>query len=167
MPRSDFGYTGRIQVVGGVFSQQPFLGQVRASGAVQSRVGQEPAPPAPEKKEPGKMPFEERPGRRLAWGRLKKLEAKELSDYLAGISDRMRAAGIPQGIVREIKDRLDSFVTTAPPEAEIEITEEQVRELENAILVLEEAEVEKPSGIPTGLIVAGTVVVGVLLLSSL
>ena len=158
------GRLNPVPVVGGVFSRQPFLGQQQTAPTQQTTVPTQQPPvttPPPETR-----PKEGKPGRRLAWGRLKKLEAQELAQYLSEISDRMKKVGIPPGIVDQIKDKLGSFVATAPPTAEVEVTDEQAQQLEAAILSLETAEAQQPSGVSTALVVAG-VGLGLLILFSL
>jgi hypothetical protein len=98
---------------------------------------------------------------------MKKLEANELSTYLTEIADRMRKAGIPLGIVAQIKDKLDTFVATAPPAGEVEISEVEAQALNEAILELETVEQQSGSGIKTStvLVVAGVGLLAALLLS--
>lgn len=183
MPQAEMRAQGRIPVVGGVFARQPFLGalpQLSRSSSQPTQLQPTAQPQAfrPQMAQPqrgsatpvdggGKPPDGDKPGRRLAWGRMKKLEAHELSVYLTEIADRMRKAGIPPGIVTQIKDKLDTFVTTAPPAGEVEISEAEAQALNEAILDLETTEQQSGSGIKTStvLVVAGLGLVAALLLS--
>lgn len=98
---------------------------------------------------------------------MKKLEAQELSAYLAEIVDRMRKSGIPAGIVAQIKDKLDTFVKTAPVAGEVEISEVETQALNEAILELETVEQQTGPGIATStvLVVAGVGLLAALLFS--
>src|SRR4029079_4764469 len=80
------------------------------------------------------------PAMRLAWGRLKKKDAAELAQALAEVISRMRAKGIPPGMVAQIQARLSNFAATAPETADVEITEHEVQRMEAEILALEEVE---------------------------
>lgn len=171
MPKAEMGQApGRIQVVGGVFARQPFLGQLppvqRPSPQVQMAT---PQTDSKQTQRGSAVPVEDggKPGRRLAWGRMKKLEAQELSVYLAEIVDRMKAAGIPAGIVAQIKDKLDTFVKTAPAAGEVEISEVETQALSEAILELETVEQQEGLGIKTStvLVVAGVGLLAAILFS--
>lgn len=169
---ASMGHPGRIQVVGGVFARQPFLGQLPPSSRSSPQVSHpQMAQPKPQPQKGSAAQVqdgtEEKPGRRLAWGRMKKLEAQELSMYLAEIADCMRKAGIPAGILAQIKDKLDTFVKTAPPAGEVEISETETQALNEAIFELEVAEQQAGSGITTStvLVVAGVGLLAAILFS--
>src|SRR4029078_978606 len=53
------------------------------------------------------------PAMRGAWGRLKKKDAAELAQALAEVISRMRAKGIPPGMVAQIQARPGKFAATA------------------------------------------------------
>jgi len=99
------------------------------------------------------------PAMRLAWGKLKKKDAQELATALADVIARMRAKGIPPGMVAQIQARLANFSATAPETADVEITEHEVQRMEAEILSLEEAEAQSaPDGSANWLIAVGAAI---------
>jgi hypothetical protein len=79
--------------------------------------------------------------RRRAWGKFRKLDAAEMATYLKQIEERMGAAGIPPGIVEQIRRRLESFVdSNVPDNQEVTLDEHEVVALDNAIMYLEQTE---------------------------
>ena len=155
--RTELGRGAPLQLSGGVFARQPYLGAVStvpprgyASELAQpmTRPDAQPDTSIPSGQAQRVGPF--------AWGRLKKLEAKELSEQLALLTERMRRVGVPYGILEQIKDELAAFANTSDPNAEIEITAEEARQIEEAVLQLEVAEREGESaGASPALLVAG------------
>lgn len=166
--RAELGFGSPLRLSGGVFVRQPHLGSVptapsprHAGELAQStmRPSAQPGAPVPSGQAQRVGPF--------AWGRLKKLEAKELSDQLALLTERMRRVGVPYGILEKIKDELASFAKTSDLNAEIEITAEEAHQIEEAVLQLEAAEREaEGAGVSPALVVAG-LGLGALLLFSL
>lgn len=148
---------GEIPVANAPAVRQPTLGQ-----ATTTPIGTEPAPPPlPSNGNNGGafLPTQAAQSayRRRAWGRLKKRDASELAEYLAEIENRMDAANIPAGIVRQIREKLDTFAASAEPEeAEIEISDTEAAALDVAILNLEQVEQNQtPSFATTAAVVAG------------
>lgn len=133
---------GRIPVVGGLGVRRGFLGQEEGRP-----IEDQPPRETPEM-------TEESRARRMAWGRLKKLEAEELLAELKVIEERMRSRQIPAGIVAQIADKIEAFLETAPKEAEFTMTEDEVNELDTAILALEADEKASTAGTAT-LVVVG------------
>lgn len=112
--------------------------------------------PAPD--DPGTAQAQESDYRRRAWGRLKKRDAAELAEYLAEIEKRMEARGIPPGIVRQIREKLDNFAAqNVPEEAEIELSDMEAGALDVAIMNLEQVEGE--TGAPSFGTAAGVLAV--------
>lgn len=104
------------------------------------------------------------PAMRLAWGKLKKLDAQQLADQLADVIARMRAKGIPPGMVAQIQARLANFAQSAPETAEVEITEHEVQRMEAEILALEEAEAQTSEAPSTNWLIAVGAAIGLGLL---
>lgn len=136
----------RLHMAGGVFTRPQFVGQQIPT----MEMGQTLPPkkevlppttePPPTGVPPGQEEVKRHPAMRLAWGRLKKKDAAELAQALAEVIARMRAKGIPPGMVAQIQARLANFAATAPETADVEITEHEVQRMEAEILALEEAE---------------------------
>ncbi len=94
--------------------------------------------------------------RRRAWGRLKKRDAAELAEYLAEIEKRMEARGLPPGVVRQIRSRLEDFAAqNIPEDAEIELSDMEAASLDVAIMNLEQ--VEGDAGAPSFATAAGVI----------
>lgn len=128
------------------------LGPVRVGN-----LGQFSAPPSygvPEAEETAQPPAQDfvpdvvrgeaapdvRAPRGRAWGLLKKQDAAELAAYLKEVEAGMVAQQVPPGIVREIRRKVDQFLATAPENAELEIPEAQLEELDVVIAQYEEVE---------------------------
>lgn len=95
----------------------------------------------------------------MAWGRLKKMDAQQLSEALADVIERMRGRGIIPGMIAQIQARLANFAGSAQENQDIEITEHEVQRMEAEILALEEAETAAPSGgSPNWLIAVGAAI---------
>lgn len=141
---------GAVPLVGGVGQRQPFLGSVGVGQQMATKRGmvREGMPPAvdpgaptgDERREPDRGPSPRALERRRAWGRLKKLEAEELADYLATIAGRMEELDIPPGIVKKFEKKLRGFAETAAPQAELQLSDAEIAELDQAILSYEEVE---------------------------
>lgn len=98
---------------------------------------------------------------RIAWGRLKKMDAQELADTLADIIARMQAKNIPPGIIVQIQARLANFAVNGAPNAEVEITEPEVKQIDQELLALEDAEakdVPSNNGTTSWLIAVGAAI---------
>lgn len=162
----------RLRTQLGAFDRQPFLGQqvptMTTPSTPQVPVTPAPVPPVtPPDGNKNPKPERPRPAMRIAWGRLKKMDAKQLADALAAILERMKARGIPPGMVEKIQARLAGFSATAPETAEVEITEPEVVEMEAQILALEAAEAQDASvNAATPWLVGTGVVIGLGLLVS-
>jgi hypothetical protein len=136
----------RMPVQGGVFDRQQFVGQVQSMPTLAPRVALSQAhrpDPGWDKTEmapPAGQGVRRRPAMRIAWGRLKKMDAQQLADLLAQVLDRMKAKGIPPGMVEKIQARLAAFSASAPATETVEITEPEVQQMDAEILALEEAE---------------------------
>lgn len=147
----------------------PFMGQVQTTTTTPTAQPVPPAEPAPAAgpaqqvvQEPA-VPPRPRPGLRLAWGRLKKMDAEELAAQLADILERLKARNLPSGAVARIQERLATFSKRATAVETVEITEPEVQQMEAEILSLEEAEAQEGSSATPILIVAGTLAaVGIL-----
>jgi hypothetical protein len=127
----------RMPVQDGVFDRQQFVGQTSRISLAQAPSQTETAPPvAP----PAGQGVRRRPAMRVAWGRLKKMDAQQLADLLAQVLERMKAKGIPPGMVEKIQARLAAFSASAPATETVEITELEVQQMDAEILALEEAE---------------------------
>jgi len=132
----------RLHMAGGAFNRPQYVAQQIPT----VEMGQTVAPPKIEPPPTGVPPtisdqeVKRHPAMRLAWGRLKKKDAAELAKALAEVIARMRAKGIPPGMVAQIQARLANFAATAPETADVELTEHEVQRMEAEILVLEEAE---------------------------
>lgn len=135
----------RIPVQGGVFNQQAFIGQ-GTKPPEGPRLPDMSVPVAPDSVPPKGQEVRRHPAMRIAWGRLKKMDAKQLADTLAKVLERMKAKGIPPGMVEQIQARLASFATTAPETETVEITEPEVIQMEAELLDLEAAEAKDVSG---------------------
>lgn len=120
-----------------IFGRQAFVGQATVPTA--QPAPSVPPPPVEPAKDQG---VQRRPAMRIAWGRLKKMDAEQLSVLLEQILERMKAKGIPPGMVAKIQARLANFTLNAPPNSEIEITESEVRQMDAELLQLEEAEAQ-------------------------
>lgn len=145
----------RLHMQGGAFNRPQFVGQSIPTvemGQTLPPKQEVPKtePPPTGVPPPGAATSEEavksHPAMRLAWGRLKKKDAKELADALAEVIARMRAKNIPPGMVAQIQARLANFAADPkqPATAEVEITEHEVQKMNDEILVLEEAEGTAP-----------------------
>lgn len=132
---------GRVPIVGGLGFRGGFIGQEGRP------IEDQPPRETPEMTEDSRS-------RRMAWGRLKKLEAEELLAELKLIEERMRSRQMPAGIVAQIADRIEAFVQTAPKDAEFTMSEDEVNELDTAILALEAEEKASTTGTAT-LVVLG------------
>lgn len=139
----------RLHLQGAAFNRPQFVGQQIPAPVEMAQA----LPPKPPKEPPPEMKPEttaqgvqRHPAMRLAWGRLKKKDAKELADALAEVIARMRAKNIPPGMVAQIQARLANFAATAPDTADVEITQYEAQRMESEILVLEEAEGTSPQG---------------------
>lgn len=124
------------------------------------------APPAPAELPATEPPPKPRPALRLAWGRLKKLDAEQLAAELQKILERAEAKGVPAGMIARIQERLASFSKRASAVETIELTEPEVQQMEAEILALEEAEAQEPD-LTTSLLVVGGVLAAAGLLSVL
>jgi len=146
----------RLHMQGGAFNRPQFVGQqIPTVEMGQNNPPKEVLPPKTEPPPtgvppPGTQPSDQEvkrhPAMRLAWGRLKKKDAAELAQSLADVIARMRAKGIPPGMVAQIQARLANFAATAPEAADVEVTEHEVQRMESEILALEEAEGASTSG---------------------
>lgn len=127
----------------------PFIGQMGQQQTTTPGVNQQPPPTGVPPENPPKKnetPISRRPAMRIAWGRLKKMDAQQLSDTLADIVARMKAKGIPPGMVGQIQARLASFAASAPTAAaEVEITQQEVEKMDQELLLLEDAEAKDAS----------------------
>lgn len=150
---------------------RPLMGHQVVMGQQQQTTTTAPAPtltPPPPKEqvlppkasETAEEQVKRHPAMRLAWGKLKKLDAKALADQLADVIARMHAKGIPPGMVAQIQARLANFAADPKqaPGAEVEITEHEVQKMEQEILSLEEAEAQPEGGSPNWLIAVGAAV---------
>lgn len=159
---------------GGAFDRPAFVGQLLSSQVEMAQASVKPQTSTPSTSQPSMTPLpldeqevKRHPAMRLAWGRLKKKDAQELAAALADIIARMRAKGIPPGMVAQIQARLANFAASAQEGQEIEITEHEVQRMEAEILSLEEAEAKTaPDGSPNWLIAVG-VAIGIGLLIDL
>lgn len=133
---------GAVPLTGGYGQRHPFLGSVRMGqeGQVPPGVQNGEIPPAQDRPTRESGPAQQALERRKAWGQLKRLEAEELAAYLDGIATRMEELRIPSGIVRKYRDKLQQFASTAAPDAELALSDDEIIELNEAILVYEEAE---------------------------
>lgn len=152
------GQLGQVSLRGvGPFARRPaFVGQQQTT-TVQQAPAEPTAPPAPPPPPPSRPQGEDRPrpGLRLAWGRLKKVEAAELAAQLQQIVERMKAQNMPPGIVAQVQARLEQFSQKASDLATVEITEPEVQQMEAEILALEEAEATSESAATPLLVAAG------------
>lgn len=146
----------RLHMAGGAFNRPQFVGQAvyvemgqtytPPKQTVEPPPKQTPPPPADMQETTEDRGVQRHPAMRLAWGRLKKKDAAELAAALADVIARMRAKGIPPGMVAQIQARLANFAATAPEAADVEITEHEVQRMEAEILALEEVEAAPASG---------------------
>lgn len=150
-PNSGLGPV-RLHMAGSAFNRPQYVGQRIPTVEMGQTLPpkQEVLPPKTEPPPTGVPPttpgqeVKRHPAMRLAWGRLKKKDAAELAQALADVIARMRAKGIPPGMVAQIQARLANFAATAPETADVEVTEHEVQKMEDEILVLEEAESKTP-----------------------
>lgn len=148
-----------------VMPTQPlFYGSPRMG---QSAVVEDPQPQpmpqeVPTKRQERPDISEDRKSRRRAWGRLKKMEAEELGVYLRVVAARMRELRIPAGIVQKLSDQLNQFSVTAQPNAEFEMTDAQVIELDEALHSYEEIERQKTAS-TVGIAIIGVAATGALI----
>jgi len=159
---------------GGMHDRPKFVGQMppqRAAAPARfqrpSSLAAAPAPapapvPAPAPAQPT-VPQEvpRHPAIRIAWGRLKKMDAQQLADTLADVIARMQAKNIPPGIIVQIQARLANFAVNGLPDAEVEITESEVKQMDAELLTLEDAEArdaQNSSGTSSWLIAVGAAI---------
>lgn len=145
---------------GGMHGRPKFVGQPSPQQALVPAPSPMPPVPAPiEPTVPQEVP--RHPAMRLAWGRLKKMDAQELADTLADVIARMHAKGIPPGIIVQIQARLANFAVNGAPNAEVEITESEVKQMDTELLMLEDAEAkdaQSGSGTSSWLIAVGAAI---------
>lgn len=151
----------RLRGQGGAFDRSGFIGQPVPSQIFMAQApGKSPAnTPVSDDQE-----VQRHPAMRLAWGKLKKMDAQQLSEQLADIIARMREKGIPPGMVAQIQTRLAYFSKSAQEGQEIEITEHEVQKMEAEILQLEEAEAAAPQDGSSGWLIAVGAAIGLGLL---
>lgn len=128
-------------------SQEPQFTPFGGTAVVLRGMGQE-APPVvpPEERGRRRRPedagppgFVDRPGVQLPWGLLKKREVPEILKILDVTIEEMENQGIPPGILKQIEAKLVDFEQTAPPDAEIELSSEEIEAVEHALMLTEGA----------------------------
>ena len=89
------------------------------------------------------------------------MDAQQLADTLADVIARMQAKNIPPGIIVQIQARLANFAVNGLPDAEVEITESEVKQMDAELLTLEDAEArdaQNSSGTSSWLIAVGAAI---------
>jgi hypothetical protein len=140
-----------------IFGRRAFVGQAYPQPTQQPPAA---APlPAPDRDQDKGQGVQRRPAIRIAWGRLKKMDAEQLSELLTQILERMKVKGIPPGMVAKIQARLADFNLNAPSTAEVEITEAEVKQMDEQLLALETAEAQDSSdGVKPWIIATGAAI---------
>lgn len=127
--------------------QEPQFTPFGGTAVVLRGMGQEiPAAVPPEERprrrgpdDQGPPGFVDRPGVQLPWGLLKKREVPEILRILDVTIEELEARGVPPGILTQIEAKLVDFEETAPPDAEIELSDEEIEAVEHALMLTEGA----------------------------